>query len=117
MCIEAAERSRDGRLGNVIHIAGSYVQDWLFYDTDFNWRVLSDEGGPLRAVSDIGTHWLDLMRAITGCEVEAVLADLQTVHTVRQRPLGGVETFSSKISQPQATQPISIDTMIVAACC
>jgi predicted dehydrogenase len=110
LCIEAAERVRDGRLGKVIHMAGSYVQDWLFHDTDFNWRVLSDEGGPLRAVSDIGTHWLDLMFAITGCEVEAVLADLQTVHPVRQRPVGGVETFSSKLNKPKATQPIEIDT-------
>lgn len=110
LCIEAAERARDGRLGKVIHMAGSYVQDWLFHDTDFNWRVLSDEGGPLRAVSDIGTHWLDLMHAITGCEVQAVLADLQTVHPVRQRPIGGVETFSSKLNKPNATQPISIDT-------
>lgn len=110
LCIEAAERVRDGRFGRVIHMAGSYVQDWLFHDTDFNWRVLSDEGGPLRAVSDIGTHWLDLMHAITGCEVEAVLADLQTVHPIRQRPVGGVETFSSKLNKPTATQPINIDT-------
>ncbi len=46
-------------------MAGSYVQDWLFHDTDFTGVYLAHEGGPLRAVSDIGTHWLDLMHAIT----------------------------------------------------
>ncbi|MCC6510268.1 MAG: Gfo/Idh/MocA family oxidoreductase [Pirellulaceae bacterium] len=110
LCLEAAQRVRSGQVGKVIHLAGSYVQDWLFHDTDFNWRVLSSEGGPLRAVSDIGTHWLDLMHAITGCEIEAVLADLQTVHATRQRPVGSVETFSSKLTTQTATEPVAIDT-------
>ena len=45
---------------DVFAIYGSYVQDWLLYDTDYNWRVLADQGGALRAVADIGTHWMDL---------------------------------------------------------
>ena len=85
-----------GELGTVYSVCGSYVQDWLFLDTDYNWRVLAEEGGELRAVADIGTHWLDLVHAITGLEVEAVCADLSTVHPVRQRPMGEVETFSGK---------------------
>ncbi len=78
LCLEAAEQVRNGQLGRLFHVTGSYVQDWLFHDTDFNWRVLADEGGSLRAVADIGTHWLDLMQAVTGLEVEAVCADLST---------------------------------------
>jgi len=96
VCVEAAERMRDGRSGHLFHVSGSYVQDWLFHDTDFNWRLLAEEGGPLRAVADIGTHWLDLIHAITGAEVESVCADLFTVFPTRQRPLGEVETFSGK---------------------
>jgi predicted dehydrogenase len=56
LCIDAAERVRSGRLGDIFHVAGSYVQDWLFHNTDFNWRVLSEDGGELRAIADIGTH-------------------------------------------------------------
>jgi predicted dehydrogenase len=110
MCIEAAERMRSGETGDLVHVAGSYVQDWLFYDTDFNWRVLDSEGGQLRAISDIGTHWLDLIYFITGREVEAVCADLKTVFPTRQRPLGSVETFSSKLGRAGHTAPVAIST-------
>lgn len=110
LCREAAERRRTGQLGRIFHVAGSYVQDWLFHPTDFNWRVLAADGGQLRAVADIGTHWLDLIRHITGLEVAEVCADLQTVYPERQRPTGGVETFSSKLAAPSATQPVGIDT-------
>ena len=57
LCLEAAARMRAGEIGDLHHLTGSYVQDWLFHPTDFNWRVLAEEGGELRAVSDIGTHW------------------------------------------------------------
>ena len=66
LCWEARERVRSGGLGRVFHVQGSYVQDWLLRATDYNWRVLDSEGGSLRAVSDIGTHWLDLIQSVTG---------------------------------------------------
>jgi predicted dehydrogenase len=110
LCQESRQRIRDGQLGAVYHVTGSYVQDWLLYDTDFNWRVLADEGGALRAVADIGTHWLDLLTWMTGLEVESVCADLHTFLPVRQRPKGGVETFQSKLARPAETEPVSIDT-------
>jgi len=77
------------------------VQDWLLYPTDYNWRVLAKEGGELRAVADIGTHWLDLIGFITGLEIEEVFADLLTIHPVRKRPLGEIETFSGKERRPR----------------
>ena len=93
LCLHAREVVHGGALGPVYHVTGSYLQDWLLYDTDFNWRVLAAEGGPLRAVADIGTHWLDLVTFITGLEVEAVCADLRTVHPVRLSPHRTAETF------------------------
>ncbi|MEO8498523.1 MAG: Gfo/Idh/MocA family oxidoreductase, partial [Planctomycetota bacterium] len=108
LCLEARERVRSGAIGDVFHINGSYAQDWLLKSTDYNWRVLVQEGGPLRAVSDIGTHWLDLIHAITGLEVEAVCADLKTVYPVRQRPRGEVVTFKSKEESHAETEPVEI---------
>jgi predicted dehydrogenase len=110
LCHEAAARVADGSLGNILHVTGSYLQDWLLYDSDFNWRVLAEDGGNLRAVADIGTHWLDLVQFIVGCKVSAVCADLRTVHATRQRPGGGVETFSGKGSAPRKTEPIAVST-------
>ncbi len=111
LCLEAAQMARQGVLGEVYSVCGSYVQDWLFYETDYNWRVLREEGGDLRAVADIGTHWLDLVHAITGLEVEAVCADLHTVFNIRQRPTGEVETFKGKLDRATVeTEPVEIDT-------
>ena len=101
---------RSGALGRIHSIYGSYVQDWLLYPTDYNWRVLSEEGGKLRAVADIGTHWLDLVQFVTGLSVTALQADLKTVHTTRQRPVGEVETFSAKVQEIEATESIDIET-------
>jgi predicted dehydrogenase len=110
LCLEARERVRGGELGAVHHVTGSYVQDWLLLDTDYNWRVLAAEGGELRAVADIGTHWLDLVHAITGLEVEAVCADLLTVHPVRRRPKGEIETFGGQLGEEQEREPVSVTT-------
>jgi predicted dehydrogenase len=97
LCLEARQRIAAGELGDIYHVTGSYVQDWLLYDTDFNWRVLADEGGKLRAVADIGTHWVDLVLFITGKTVERVCADLRTFLPNRRRPKGSVDTFQSKL--------------------
>src|SRR5215472_18390898 len=43
-----------GDLGEIWAVQGTYSQDWLYYDTDWNWRV---ESGPSRTFADIGTHW------------------------------------------------------------
>ena len=108
--LEARDMVRRGDLGGVHAVNGSYVQDWLLFDTDYNWRVLADQGGPLRAVADIGTHWMDLVTSITGLEVEAVFADLNTIHKIRRRPKGEVETFTGKMKAKQKTEPVRIAT-------
>ena len=97
LCHEAREIVRRGVAGRIFHITGSIAQDWLLYASDYNWRVLAEEGGRLRALSDLGSHWLDLVHFITGLEVEAVLAECLTVHPIRRRPKGEVETFTNKL--------------------
>ncbi len=94
LCWEARARVARGDLGTVWNAHGCYVQDWLLYDTDWNWRLDPLLGGTLRAVADIGTHWLDLTSFVTGRRVASLFADLATVHPVRRVPTGPVETFS-----------------------
>jgi predicted dehydrogenase len=102
----------EGGLGEVRLVTGHYFQDWLLYDTDWNWRLEKDRGGALRAVGDIGSHWLDLMSHLTGQRVEAVVADLSTFIPVRHRPAGPVLTFSTEPATD--TIPVAIDTEDVA---
>ncbi|MEZ6124158.1 MAG: Gfo/Idh/MocA family oxidoreductase [Planctomycetaceae bacterium] len=110
LCHEAAARISAGSAGEVLHVSGSYVQDWLLKQGDFNWRVLAEDGGELRAMADIGTHWLDLVQFITGRRIVAVCADLKTVHPERLKPVGGVETFSGQQPSARRTTPVSITT-------
>jgi predicted dehydrogenase len=84
-----------GAIGSVWNVHGGYLQDWLLLPTDWNWRLEPEKGGELRAVGDIGSHWLDLVQFVTGLRVEALLADLATAIPVRQRPTGEVETFAA----------------------
>ena len=91
----ARARVQAGEIGDVRLISGGYLQDWLLYDTDWNWRLDPAAGGSLRAVGDIGSHWLDLVTFITGRHVEAVMADLTTFIPVRRQPTGPVETFTA----------------------
>jgi len=90
----ARARVQAGEVGDVRLISGGYLQDWLLFDTDWNWRLDPAAGGSLRAVGDIGSHWLDLVTFITGRHVEAVMADLTTFIPVRKQPTGPVETFA-----------------------
>ena len=83
-----------GDLGRVIQVQGSFFQDWLLQETDYNWRLLASEGGKLRAVGDIGTHWIDAVSFILGTKAESVFAYLETFHKSRLRPKGEVQTFA-----------------------
>jgi len=96
LCQEARALVGHGLIGEPRLVYGSFLQDWLFYPTDWNWRLEPHLGGELRAISDIGTHWLDLMTWITGRKVTEVCADLATVIPVRRKPRGRVETFQKQ---------------------
>jgi predicted dehydrogenase len=83
---QARSMVQAGDIGSVRLIHGQYLQDWLFLETDYNWRLIAAEGGKSRAVADIGTHWLDAVQHITGQKVVAVYADLTTFIPVRKKP-------------------------------
>lgn len=93
LCQESRALIRKGAIGQVKLIHGSFLQDWLLFPTDWNWRLEAKLGGQLRAVSDIGTHWLDLVTWVTNSKVSELCADLATVLPTRRRPKGRVETF------------------------
>ena len=86
----------DGDLGKVLVVQGTYSQDWLLYETDWNWRIDEKAGGPLRVMADIGSHWFDMAEHVTGLKVQSMCADLQTFHPTRKKPKGRVETFASQ---------------------
>jgi predicted dehydrogenase len=99
-----------GELGEVLIVQGTYSQDWLLYDTDYNWRVESKANGALRAMGDIGSHWMDMITHLTAQPITAVCADLQTFHKTRKRPKVAVQTFAGKLLKPEDYEEVPIDT-------
>jgi predicted dehydrogenase len=99
-----------GDLGEVLIIQGTYSQDWLLYDTDWNWRVDGKAGGPSRCMADIGSHWFDMAEHVTGLRVSSLCADLQTFHPTRKQPKHSVETFANKLLGPEDYLETAVDT-------
>jgi predicted dehydrogenase len=99
-----------GELGEILVVQGTYSQDWLLYDTDWNWRVETQAGGPSRCMADIGSHWFDMAEHVTGLRVTSVCADLQTFHKTRKKPKGSVETFTNKLLAADDYVETAVDT-------
>jgi len=99
-----------GELGDIFSVHGSYLQDWLYYATDYNWRLEPKLSGKSRAVADIGSHWMDLIEYVSGIRIAEVFADFATFHKTRKKPLKPVETYAGKILKPEDYAEVPIDT-------
>lgn len=99
-----------GEFGEIFAIHGSYLQDWLFYPSDYNWRLDPELSGKSRAVADIGSHWIDLIEYVSGLRINEVFADFATFHKTRKKPLKPLETYAGKLLKPEDYQDINIDT-------
>ena len=102
--------AQKGELGDIFSIHGSYLQDWLYYATDYNWRLEPKLSGKSRAVADVGSHWMDLIEYISGIRIAEVFADFATFHKTRKKPLKPVETYAGKILKPEDYAEVPIDT-------
>jgi predicted dehydrogenase len=109
LCQEARSIVERGLIGEPRLVHASFLQDWLLYPSDWNWRLEPELGGELRAVSDIGTHCLDLLMWLTGRKVTEVSADLATMIPVRRKPRGRVETFQKAAAMEFDEVKISTD--------
>ncbi len=99
-----------GELGEILVVQGTYSQDWLLYDTDFNWRIESKDNVALRTTGDIGSHWMDMIQHLTGLKIKSLCADLAIFHKTRKKPKFAVETFTGKKLKPEDYEEITIDT-------
>ena len=96
-----------GEIGNIWVVQGTYSQDWLLYDTDWNWRI---EAEPSRTFADIGTHWCDLAEHVTGLKFSSVCCRLCTFHKFRKKPSESVETFATAAGPRTTYETVPIRT-------
>lgn len=107
---EAAARVRAGEIGKVHSIFGAFFQDWLLYDTDYNWRLEKRFTGESNTAADIGSHWMDLAQFVANARIVEVMADLHTVHPVRKRSKEEALTFAKQGGiQEYDEVPIEVD--------
>jgi len=110
MVFQMREMIKSGELGDIYTIHGGYFQDWLFYNTDYNWRLEPELSGESRAFADIGSHWLDLVEFVTGLKVTEVLADFETFHKTRKKPKKAIDTYSGMALRPEDYEEVPINT-------
>ncbi len=99
-----------GELGDILVVQGTYSQDWLLYDTDWNWRIDPKASGPSRCMADIGSHFFDMAEHVTGLRVSSLCADLQTYYPTRKKPKGSIETFANKLMGPGDYEETRVET-------
>jgi predicted dehydrogenase len=80
MVTEAHELIGAGEIGEVFHIHGVYLQDWLSDGSVRNWRLDPAQSGPSTTFADLGTHWCDLAMHLSGRRIESVCASLESRH-------------------------------------
>jgi predicted dehydrogenase len=104
-----------GAFGEILVVQGTYSQDWMLFETDWNWRVDPAAGGASRVMADIGSHFFDMAEHVTGLKVSAVCSDLQTFWPTRKQPLvdskgAGGESFSGKLGRSGETVDTPVTT-------
>ena len=101
---------KSGEVGDIFTVNGAYLQDWLFLDTDYSWRLEPELSGVSRAFSDIGSHWIDMTEAVIGQKAVEVMADFETFHKTRKKPLKAIATYSGMALRPEDYEEVPIDT-------
>ena len=82
-CSEAKRLINETPFGKLVLIHGHYLQEFHANSDKFNWRYQPENGGPMRATTEIGSHWIDLVRYWTGLEIEAVSATFSNIQKNR----------------------------------
>ncbi|MFC4775825.1 Gfo/Idh/MocA family protein [Paenibacillus sp. GCM10023252] len=101
MVMQARGMIQSSKYGKPHLVFGSYLQDWLLFDTDYSWRLETEKNGASRAVADIGSHWCDTVQFVLGRRITEVFADLKTVHSIRRKPLEEGATFSGAAEEEE----------------
>lgn len=106
---EARARIKNDAIGEVFSVMGSFLQDWLLFNTDYNWRLTREKAGNSYITADLGSHWCDLIQFVTGLKITGLTADLRTIHTVRKKTKSAVHTFSEQASADREDVQCDLD--------
>ena len=101
MVREMHERVQSEDWGKTFCVRGEYIQDWMMYDTDYNWRCVPALGGESRTIADIGSHCFDTLQYILGKKIVKVYAKMNTVIPQRKKAKTEVKTFEKQSAETE----------------
>lgn len=94
---EMHHRVKSGDIGRVLTVHGEYLQDWMLFESDYDWRVNPKIGGASRAVADIGSHFFDTMQFILGTRVKRIYSKFIKAYESRTHSLNDNATTYAKV--------------------
>lgn len=106
--LEATRLLRNKKGDGAKVFLGSYLQEFHIPPHPDGWRFDAALSEGQRAISEIGTHWIDLARAWTGVRISSVRAELGNWFPVRYRRDG-------KLAADGPGEPVEISTEDTAA--
>lgn len=100
-----------GRIGQLRHVRGVYLQDWLADPgAPLTWRSRKEVAGS-GAIGDIGAHVIDLAQYLTGERLAALSARTRTF--VAERPLPAGTTGLLGGGAGEGTGEVTVDDAVV----
>ena len=109
-CQQARTRIAAPDFGNIFLIHGHYVQEFHILPQPYSWRYQPALAGSMRAVTEIGSHWIDLVRYWTGLEISSVSANFTTFAQDRYLQDGVMYAHAQA-----GAQPLRVDSEDAAA--
>lgn len=106
----------DGVLGEIYHVRGQYLQDWLV-DPDAPWSWRNDEElAGSGALGDLGAHTVDTLQWLTDATITEVAGQLRTF--VDERPVAGQDARGDSVGHEdgsdEETRPVTVDDAYTA---
>lgn len=91
-CVRARQVIQSPEFGRVLLLHGSYLQEFGASPAMFDWRYDPAIAGELHAVTEIGSHWMDLAQYLSGKRITAVSAEFDRFHPMRYTKDGMIYT-------------------------
>ena len=118
--VQHMRRMREqGELGEILVVQGQYTQDYLLYDTDWNWRLDSKDSGPSCAMADIGSHFCDMTEHVTGLRITRALRRAEHLprRSASAPPAGWRASPASCGRESRSTRSMRSTPRTTARCC
>lgn len=112
-CQKAREIVESETLGRVNLVHGAYLQEFHAFPVPLDWRYNEGLAGKMRAVTEIGTHWLDIAEYISGRKITGIAADFGRFYPERCLDEGMMYPDSDKGRIKEKIKVCSEDAAVV----